>query len=62
MQSIQQTPDVMSRIQTAQDMGISTTTLSKLDIPVVQIRRRKVYRKIDVDKWLESQKIRQGDI
>jgi predicted DNA-binding transcriptional regulator AlpA len=49
------TPDVLTRKQAAQYLSISRGTLDKLDIPRVQIRRRAVYRKADIDQWLESQ-------
>jgi hypothetical protein len=32
--------------------GICLTTLSRLNIPRVQIRRRVFYRKNDLDQWL----------
>ena len=48
--------DVLSRKQAAEYLSIGKSTLDKLDIPLVRIRRRVVYRIADIDAWLESQK------
>ena len=50
------TSDVLSRKEAATYLSISKGTLDKLLIPKIQIRRRIVYRKADIDAWLESQK------
>ncbi len=49
------TSDVLNRTQAAEYLKICKNTLDKLPIPVVQIRRRKVYRKTDLNLYLESQ-------
>jgi len=50
------TSDVLSRKQAAEYLTINKGTLDKLDIPKIQIRRRVVYKKADIDAWLDSQK------
>jgi hypothetical protein len=50
--TIQPTKDVMSRAAAAAYLGICKTTLDRLDIPKTQIRRRVLYRKDVLDKWL----------
>jgi len=48
--------DVLSRKEAAEYLSICKTTLDKLPIPRIQLRRRVVYKKADIDAWLESQK------
>jgi len=50
------TSDVLSRKEAAAYLTITRGTLDKLDIPKIQIRRRIVYKRADIDAWLESQK------
>ena len=50
------TNDVMSRKEAAAYLTITKGTLDKLDIPKIQIRRRIVYKRADIDAWLESRK------
>jgi excisionase family DNA binding protein len=50
----QSAKEVMSRAETAKYIGVGKSTLDKLDIPKVQIRRRVLYRKDAVDRWLEK--------
>jgi len=47
--------DVLSRKQAAQFLGICLTTLDRLDIPRTQIRKRVLFRKATLEKWLEKQ-------
>jgi predicted DNA-binding transcriptional regulator AlpA len=56
MNETKTTSDVLSRKQAAEYLSISRGTLDKLDIPRIQIRRRAVYKKVDIDAWLETQK------
>jgi hypothetical protein len=51
----QPTKEVMSRAAVAAYIGIGKSTLDRLDIPKIQIRRRVFFRKETVDKWLISQ-------
>jgi predicted DNA-binding transcriptional regulator AlpA len=53
----QTTSDVLTRKQAAEYLPLSKGTLDKLDIPRIQIRRRVVYKKADIDAWLETQKV-----
>jgi hypothetical protein len=50
--TIQPTKDVMSRAKAAAYIGIGKTTLDRIDIPRIKIRKRVLYRKEAVDKWL----------
>jgi excisionase family DNA binding protein len=50
-----QPKDVMSRAQAAAYIGIGKSTLDKLNIPKIQIRRRVLFQKETIDKWLLSQ-------
>jgi len=51
----QPTKEVMSRAQTAAYIGIGKSTLDRLNIPKIQIRRRVFFKKETVDSWLLSQ-------
>jgi excisionase family DNA binding protein len=46
---------VMSRAQAAAYIGIGKSTLDRLNIPKIQIRRRVLFQKETIDKWLLSQ-------
>jgi len=50
-----QPKDVMSRAQAAAYIGIGKSTLDRLDIPKIQIRRRVLFKKEAIDKWLTAQ-------
>ena len=54
--NISTTSDVLSRKQAAEYLTINKGTLDKLDIPKIQIRRRVVYKKTDIEAWLDSQR------
>jgi hypothetical protein len=43
---------VKTRKEAAQYLRICLTTLSRLDIPKTQVRRRVFYRQSVLDKWL----------
>ena len=45
---------VMSRREAAEYLGVCKTTLDRLSIPKTQIRRRVLYRKEILDKWLSQ--------
>jgi len=47
--------EVMSRREAAEYLRIGKSTLDKLNIPKTQIRRRVLYRKEILDKWLSQQ-------
>ncbi|MDR0475642.1 MAG: helix-turn-helix domain-containing protein, partial [Treponema sp.] len=46
------TKEVMSRREAAAFIGVSRSTLDRLDVPRVKVRKRVLYRKEAVDKWL----------
>ena len=46
--------EVMSRAEAAAYIGIGKSTLDKLDIPKIQIRKRILFKKEAIDKWLLS--------
>jgi excisionase family DNA binding protein len=50
-----QPKDIMSRAQAAAYIGIGKSTLDRLNIPKIQIRRRVLFQKETIDKWLLSQ-------
>ena len=45
---------VMSRREAAEYLGICKTTLDRLNIAKTQIRRRVLYRREILDKWLSQ--------
>lgn len=50
------TAGVLSRKEAAAYLTITKGTLDKLPIPRIRIRRRVVYKRADIEAWLESQK------
>jgi len=48
----QPTKTVLSRKEAAAYLGVCKTTLDRLNIAKTQIRRRVLYRKEVLDKWL----------
>jgi hypothetical protein len=51
----QPTKEVMSRKAAAEYIGVCKTTLDRLGISKTRIRRRVLYRKEILDKWLAKQ-------
>jgi hypothetical protein len=49
------TPEIMSRKQTAKFIGICLTTLDRLDIPKTKVSQRIFYKAAVVRKWLDDQ-------
>ena len=47
-------PFLLNRSEAAQFLGIGLNTLSLLDIPKTQIRRRILYRRDILEKWAKS--------
>jgi len=56
METIKGTSEVLSRKQAAEYLSISKGTLDKLEIPRIKVRRRVVFKKADIDLWLENRK------
>jgi excisionase family DNA binding protein len=44
--------EIMSRNEAAAYIGIGKSTLDRLDLPKIQIRRRILFKKESIDKWL----------
>ena len=53
--AIQNNKEVMNRTEAAAYLRIGKSTLDKLDIPKIQIRRRILFKKEAIDKWLLQQ-------
>jgi hypothetical protein len=45
---------ILSRQQASEFLGICKTTLDRLDIPRIKIRRRVVFKKSVLEKWLDQ--------
>jgi hypothetical protein len=53
--------DILSHKQAAEYLGkICLTTLDRLKLPRIKIRRRVLYRKITLDTWLSAQEKSKG--
>ena len=50
--TIQATKEVLSRTEAAAYIGVCKTTLDRLNIAKTQIRRRVLYQREILDKWL----------
>jgi len=48
------TADILSRKQAAELLGICRTTLDLLDIPRTKIRRRVMYKRAVLERWLDE--------
>jgi len=53
--TIEPTKAVMTRREAAEYLRIGKSTLDKLPIPKIQIRRRVLYKRETLDKWLAAQ-------
>jgi len=53
MNTLQQT-ELLSRSDAAAYLKICRTTLDRLNIPRTHLRRRVLFRKVILDKWLEE--------
>jgi len=47
--------DVMSRAQAAAYIGIGKSTLDRLNIPRIKIRKRVLYKRATLENWLAKQ-------
>ena len=50
-----QPKDVMTRMEAAEYLRIGKSTLDRLSIPKIQIRRRVLFKKEAIDQWLMVQ-------
>jgi len=48
--------EVLTRKQAAKYLTLSPGSLDKLPLPKIQIGRRVVFKRQDIDQWLEVQK------
>ena len=48
-------PDIMSRKQAAQFLGVCVTTLDRLDIPRARVRDRVLYSREVLKQWIVDQ-------
>jgi hypothetical protein len=48
----QPTKDAMSRAQAAEYIGIGKSTLDRLNIPRVKVRKRVLYRREAIAEWI----------
>ena len=46
--------EILSRRQAAEFLGICRTTLDRLDIPRTKIRRRVMYKRTVLERWLDE--------
>jgi hypothetical protein len=53
--------DILTRSEAAAHLKICRTTLDRLQIPRIQIRRRVFFKKATLDKWLEEHTQVKGD-
>jgi len=54
----QPTKEVMSRAEAAEYLRIGKSTLDRLNIPKIQIRRRVLFKKEVIDRWLTQNTIK----
>jgi len=55
METTKTFPDILSRKQASQFLGICLTTLDRLDIPRTRIRHRVLYKRDVLNKWIDEQ-------
>ena len=55
METTKTLPDILSRKQAAQLLGICLTTLDRLDIPRTRIRHRVLFKRDVLNKWIDDQ-------
>ena len=55
METTKTFPDILSRKQAAQFLGICLTTLDRLDIPRTRIRHRVLFKRDVLNKWIDNQ-------
>ena len=55
MTTTQTVKEILSRKEAAVYLGVCKTTLDRLDIARTKIRRRVLYRREILDKWLNKQ-------
>ena len=53
-------PTLLTRLEVCKQLRCSATTLSRLGIPQVKIRRRVWYRRETIEAWILAQETRSG--
>jgi len=48
------TPEILSRREAAEYLGICRATLDRLDIPKTRIRHRVLYKREVLNKWIDE--------
>jgi hypothetical protein len=48
------TREVLSRKETAAYLGVCLSTLDRLDIPRTKIRHRVMYKRVELNKWIDA--------
>ena len=51
-------PRCLSREQAARYLGIGRTLLARIGPPTIRLGRRRVYDRVDLDRWLDDHKSR----
>jgi len=51
---------LMTRKQTAEYLNVCRTTLDRLNCPKIRLRRRVLFSKIAIDKWLQEHTTNNG--
>jgi len=51
---------LMNRKQAAEYLCVCKTTLDRLNCPKIKLRRRVLYSRIAIDKWLQEQTTERG--
>ena len=54
----QPTREVLTRTEAAEYLRIGKSTLDRLNIPRIQVRRRILFKKEAIDKWLTQNTIK----
>ena len=49
-----ETADILSRKQAAAFLGLCLTTLDRLNIPRIKVRKRVLYKRAVLEKWLDE--------
>ena len=50
----QRTTDILSRKQAAAFLGLCLTTLDRLNVPRIKVRKRVLYKRAELEKWLDD--------
>jgi hypothetical protein len=57
MQNVLNPSDILTRNQAAEYLHICRTTLDRLNLPRVRIRRRVFFRKATLDQWILEREV-----